>query len=453
MKFFIVMLGFLVLSLPSQGNVRPYLQTLVNEYGLAKLAATPWFRYRFPAREELPPPLDDYTTDKISIDLSEPIDVSEEGAVQKIQDIQKEANELRQQWLNKFYPEPTDERVLEVLSADAELRAHLVAFFLSSIRVQQRGLQNTITEQNIFLHSFGLAMLIRAIDREDLQALELQDMLNNFIDNNTLEFVYVGEGDTPHVPMRQKIFYHGREDYLLRSNHIKHPQLQGETLNTLWQRGYTDSKLTAAIPPQVASELLKENVLPDEEGLLSGYHPNFYFDLLSEPGIIGSFTPSVYELEAYSLDDIIAGELGIEIGSDAFDEFAALLDDKSLVQVAQLNRLGYDVEAIRELTYPTSEAIIVSGYYSRDSFSEQHGTDIDELNEIVEKTGELVFFLLKQGIAKNVAEINPHHMPSHASMQEAHQESEYWHRLTSNRGLVTVPVRVVGIPQGQPQQE
>ena len=452
MKIFIVVLGFLALSLSSQGDARPFLRTLVSEHSLTRLAASPWFRYHFPAGQQLPPSLDDYISEKIDLDLNDPIDVREAGAMQKIEDIQKKGNELRQQWIEEFYPEPTDELVLAILGEDTELRAHLVAFLLSSIRVQQRGLQNQITMREIFLHSFGLAMFIRAIDHEYLAGGELQDKLNNFLENNALEFVYVGDGDTPRVPSRQKIFYNGREYYLLRNNHVKHPQLQGEMLNALWQRGYADSKLTAALNPQVADMLLAQNMLPDEEGFFSGYQPNLYFDLLSEPGIIGDFVPSVYEAEAYDLEEVVASELGVEAGSAALYELIVLLNDKSLVQIAQLKRMGYDLEEIRKLTYPTSEAIIVSGHYNRDTFSEQHGTNIDALNEIVAKTGELVFFLLEQGVAKSVAEINPHHVPSHVAIQDAVTGAKQWENYLSGRGF-NVPVKVTGLPQGQSQHD
>ena len=438
MKIFIVVLSFLALPLTNQGSARPYLQTLVKEHGLTKMAASPIWRRHFPASKEIPPAMTDF--------------VNEQLGTEKLKELEGETllqhmEELRDQWFKDFYPEPTEEKVLQVLGEDAELRALMTAFFMAHSSVQERGLR--ITVQQIFLQSFGLAMFIRAIDREDMDGQELRSKFSDFIENNTMEFVYAGDGDTPHVPGRARVFYGGREDYLLRSNHVKHPPLPGDTLSALWQRGYTDSNLTATMPPQVADILLAQNVLPDKDGFFSEYYPNFYFDLLSEPGIIGNFVPSVYEAEAFDLETIVASELGVEADSDVFKEFIALLNDKknsaSGVQVAQLNRMGYNLEDIGKLTYLTREAIIVSGHYSREAFSNQHGTDISELNKILEKTGELVFFLLQQGYVKNIDDIKPHHTPSPAVMQQAHTENESWSMMSSGKFAI--------IPKGQPQQE
>ena len=436
MKIFIVVLSFLALSLTSPGSARPYLQTLIKEHGLAKMAATPMWRRYFPAGQEIPPSLNDFINETLG---------SEGLKELKGEELAQHMEESRDQWFKEFYPEPTEEKVLQVLGEDAELRALITEFLIAYNTVQQRGLR--IPVQQIFLQSFGIAMFIRAIDREDMDGQELQSNRNDFIENNTMEFVYTGDGDTPHVPGRARIFYNGREDYLLRSNHVKHPPLPGDTLNALWQRGYTDSNLTATIPPQVANMLIAQNVLPDKDGFFSEYYPNFYFDLLSEPGIIGNFVPSVYEAEAFDLETIVASELGVEADSDVFKEFIALLNDKensaSLVQVAQLNRMGYNLEDIGKLTYLTREAIIVSGNYSREAFSNQHGADLNELNKILEKTGELVFFMLQKGYAKSIKDIKPHHTPSPAVMQQAHAENERWSMMSSGKF----------IPQGQPQQD
>ena len=143
---------------------------------------------------------------------------------------------------------------------------------------------------------------------------------------------------------------------------------------------------------------------PIKTDFFSEYYPNFYFDLLSEPGIIGNFVPSVYEAEAFDLETIVASELGVEADSDVFKEFIALLNDKknsaSGVQVAQLNRMGYNLEDIGKLTYLTREAIIVSGHYSREAFSNQHGTDISELNKILEKNRRAGILLVTTGLCK-----------------------------------------------------
>ena len=438
MKVFIVVLSFLALPLTNQGSARPYLQTLVKEHGLAKMAASPIWRHHFPAGKEIPPAMTDFVNEQLGTEGLE--ELEGETLLQRME-------ELRDQWFKEFYPEPTEEKVLQVLGEDDELRALMTAFSMARSTVQERGLH--IPVQQIFLQSFGLAMFIRAIDREDMDGQELRSKFSDFIENNTMEFVYAGDGDTPHVPGRARVFYGGREDYLLRSNHVKHPPLPGDTLSALWQRGYTDSRLTNAMPPPVAEALLAQNVLPDKDGFFSEYDSNFYFDLLSEPGIIGNFVPSIYEAEAFDLETVVASELGVEADSDVFKEFIALLNDKknsaSGVQGTQLNRMGYNLEDTGKLTYLTREAIIVSGHYSREAFSNQHGTDIGELNKIVEKTGELAFFLLQQGYVKNIADIKPHHTPSLAVMQQAHAENESWSMMS--RGKFAI------MPKGQPQQE
>lgn len=485
MKIFIIVLGVLALSLPSQGNVRPYLQTLVKEHKLINIAATPFWRHYFPANKDLPPPIIEYIDEKINIDTLDPIDLREEDAMEKIESHQKKSNELREQWVEEFYPEPTEERVLEVLGEDAELRAQLASFLLTTRNVQQRGLQRQISAHNIFMHSFGIAMLVRAIDREDLQVEELQDKLNDFRKNNKLEFIYLGNGDTPHVPGREKIFYHGRDDYLLRSNHVKHPPLSGQLLKALWQRGYTDAKLTATMPPQVVNMLLEQNVLPDKKGLFSGYHPNFYFDLLSEPGIIGNFIPPVWEAEANDLEAVVMAELDdkavdfmLKVQSENQENIVnletrvedlegddlvlgyvlATLDgaggkdtSASLVQIVQLSRMGFRLTEIGKLTYPARDAIIVSGYHNRDAFTEKHGADVEELNKIVKQKGELVFFLLQQGIVEHIEDINPHHVPSHADMDEASIEARLWESYLTGRDF-NYPLKLTGISlQGEPQ--
>ena len=425
MNIIIAGLSLLALSLPSQGNARPYLQTLIKEHGLAKTAASPLWRRYFPASQAVPLSLNDFINDQLSAEgLAE---LENEALSQRVE-------ELRAQWLKDFYPEPTETRVLEVLSEDTELRALMVAFFIAHVMVRQQRI--SISMPQIFSQSFGVAMFIRAIDRENLDGDELWNKLNNFIASNTLEFSYVGDGNVPHVPGRQQIFYTGREDYLLRENHVKHSSLSGETLSALWARGYTDRELTAALPPQVANMLLEQNVLPDEDGFFSGHEPSFYFDLLLEPGIIGNFRPSVYEVEAShpDLGEIVALELGVDADSDSFEEYVSLLDDQknsaSLVQVTELKRRGYSLAELRELTYPAREAIIASGYHSSESFADRHGTDLRALNETVAKTGELVFYLLQQGYVRSIEDIAPHHAPSHAMMQQAHAENEMWSMWT-----------------------
>lgn len=425
MNIIIAGLSLLALSLPSQGSARPYLQTLIKEHGLAKTAASPIWRRYFPASQAVPSSLNDFISDQLRTEGV--AELEDEVLAQRVE-------ELRTQWLKDFYPEPSEARVLEVLSEDAELRALMVAFFIAHALVRQQRV--AISLPQIFSQSFGVAMFVRAIDSEELEGEELWRKLNNFIANNTLEFSYVGDGNVPHVPGRQQIFYTGREDYLLRENHVKHSSLSGEMLSALWARGYTDRELTATIPPQVANMLLEQNVLPDEDGFFSGHEPSFYFDLLLEPGIIGNFRPTVYEVEASipDLSEIVALELGVEADSDSFEEFVNLLDDQknsaSLVQVTELKRRGYSLAELSEMTYPTREAIIASGDHSSEAFADQHGTDIRALNETVAKTGELVFYLLQQGYVRNIEDIAPHHAPSHAIMQQAQAENEMWSMWT-----------------------
>ncbi len=439
MKIFIAVLGLASFSLSRQSEARPYLQTLVKEKGLTKLAASPMWRRYFPASREIVPSLDDFFNAELG-----------EGGLQKAlveggEAVTARLHELRGQWLQKFYPEPTEERVLAVLEEDAELRARMVAFFLAHSMVRQQNLG--IPVQQIFWHSFGVGMFVRAIDRADLEGTELQGTLNDFMHSNQLEFVYRGDGDTPHVPGREKRFYHGREDYLLRTNHVKSPSLSGEVLNALWQRGLTAAELTAAIPPRVAGMLLAQNVLPDEDGLFSGYAPNLYFDLLAEPGVIGDFVPSVYEVEAFDLETFIMAEAGEETHPElVHDLLNREHNPASLVQIVQLSRMGYRGEQIAALTYAAREAIIVSGDYSRDAFADRHGTDIAALNELVAETGELVFFLLQQGYAQNSADIQPHHVPAHAEMQQAESDNHRWSALLSNKPFILVR-------QGQPPRE
>lgn len=432
MKVTIVALSLLTLSLPSQSKARPYLQTLIKEHGLARMAASPVWRRYFPA-SSAPSSLHDFIGAQLSTEEQRALAGTEGQAKLDHEALSQRMGELHAQWLRDFYPEPTEAKVLEVLSEDAELRALMVAFFIAHSMVQQQRI--SLSSQQIFSQSFGVAMFVRAIDRDDLTGEELGGMVTNFIADNTLEFSYVGDGNVPHVPGRRQIFYTGREDYLLRENHVKHSSLAGELLSALWTRGYTDSKLTAAIPPQVANVLLEQNVLPDEEGFFSGHDPSFYFDLLLEPGIIGDFRPSVYEVEAShpDLGAIVAHELGVEADSDSFGEYVALLNKQensaSLVQITELTRQGYSLDEMGELTYLTREAIIVSGYHGREDFADQHGTDIGALNETLAKTGELVFYLLQQGYAKDIEDIEPHHAPAHAVMQQAHADNEVWSML------------------------
>ena len=454
MKIFIMVIGFLVLSLPSQGSgVRPYLQTLVKEHGLVKLAASPMWRRYFPASKDVPPSMDDYIKDNLDgVELQELADEDSEKAAEKV-------NELLNQWLEEIYPEPTEERVLEVLGEDATLRAHMVAFLMAYSMVEQQGLR--IPLEQIFLHSYGVAMLVRAIDRENLEGKELQDIVNNFVNNNVLEFVYVGDGNNK-VKRRKDKFYNGREDYLLRANHVKHPKLSGDRVNALWQLNYK-RKLIKKLTPQLVDELIKQEVLPKDD-LWKNYGDEYTVDLLSEPGTIGDFLPPVYRAEASDLDKYVMQEMGQKLQDDADEsaiaEYTAveeavqdILTSKdnpgSLVQILQLSRMGFTLPQIEQLTYPTREAIIVSGAYSRDGFDRQHGTDIALLNETVEKTGELVFFLLSQGYAKSIADIKPHHVPSHDEMFQANEENKHWSMLLSADGKVVI----VRQEQPQPSQE
>ena len=134
MKIFIVVLSFLALSLTSPGSARPYLQTLIKEHGLAKMAATPLWRRYFPAGQEIPPSLNDFINETLG---------SEGLKELKGEELAQHMEESRDQWFKEFYPEPTEEKVLQVLGEDAELRALITAFLIAYNTVQQRGLRYT----------------------------------------------------------------------------------------------------------------------------------------------------------------------------------------------------------------------------------------------------------------------------------------------------------------------
>ena len=279
MKFFTIAIVFFVLCpLGQRAFSYRYLKTLVQEHRLVELAASPFWLRHFPAEVTgTVPALADYFEDNFDTETAKQLPPAE---------ISQQANALREQWLQEFYPPPTETQVLEVLSRDdnAELRAHMVAFMMAQALVQENKLQ--IPLQAVYLKSFGVAMVIRAIDREDMEGKELQELLNNFVTSNTLEVSYVGDGETPYVPARDVIRYNGREDYLLHSNHVKHPQLSGEVVSMLWQRGYNNATLTALFPPQIATMLISQMVLLDPGGgTISGYDPAFLTDLLCEPCI------------------------------------------------------------------------------------------------------------------------------------------------------------------------
>ncbi len=433
MKILIVVFGYLVLSLPSQGRVRPYLQDLVKEHGLTELAATYMWRRYFTNKAALVS-FDDYVAEQLNVkDL-----VKMEQAGRR-EEVARLASDQLSQWLQEFYPPPTEARLLEVLGEDPVLRSRLTALTLIMSRLKSGN--QWMPDAEVFARSLGVALFIQAIDA-DMTSKALQRQLNSFIEGNTLDITYVGDGRFDFVPVKRKTAeYQGREDYLLRANHVMPTRLFGsEVLSELWAHGYVgdQANLIKLFPVTVAREVTEQGVSPSEDGNISGYDPAVYIDILIERGIIGDFSPSVFQIEAsVELEDRIAEELGLGLDSKEFEQVIDILHDSSepasFFQIVQLSRLGYSLEEIAQLSYYAREAVIVSGYGDRASFVNAHGTDMEALNESEGETGPLVFYLLREGYVRDVKDINPHRQPSPKEVQHLVTENEWWASLISGR--------------------
>lgn len=452
MKTFIVMLGILVLYPAEQSSAYPYLRTLVKEHGLTQLAASPmWIRY-FPAGTETPPDFYDWLKQESG-------DVSKRDTKEALELLGK----MRDEYLEKFYPPPSDEQVLEVLSNNAQLRALMTAFALQTKAAEMlvktpEGAHLRFTTEQIFEGSAIVAILIMAIDAEDLDGKLLQKKLNAFIiKQNPFEIAYTTQKDRlraagdPGTPYEDSSIrprgdlglpYRDVGNFLARNTHVQHAPLSSDLLAGLQQRGYTDSKITRLFPPHVAQNLFEQKVLL-ENGMICGHNPAFAVDLLCEPGIIGDTFATVYQIEALQIDDFVAEEMGgIEVDSDKFTDMLKLLNDSenpaSLLQIVELTRRGYSLAEIAALSYAARDSIIAIEGMERTSFASRYGKDVLKLNKIVEERGPLVFYLLQMGHVDNIEQVNQHRPLSHAEFANMLLEYNEWLQLIDGQPLVLV---------------
>ena len=349
---------------------------------------------------------------------------------------------LLEEWAEQYYPELTEEEVISILSENSELRAKIMAHVLSGYDTD-------------ILDVAGLATVIMAIDA-DVDTTELQTRLNQ-LEQVILQANYsdsesrFGIGRQAFVIANNRAYavtYTNARSYLNRTNRVRHLQLSNNEINVLRSLGYSDSELIDKISPALAQVLVNDQVQPELDNSLLHLPASVTIDLLTEPGIIGNYVLTPYQLEAF--DDTVeylANELEVDADSlehlDAklamtdednwLHKIAELLDNPespaTLFQVTQLRRLGFSFNEIGALNYFAREAIIVSGYENREVFAENHGEPSAKINSFVNKSGPLVYRLLRLGY--ELDQINKHTLPDLAKIERESQQVQLWQIILS----------------------
>lgn len=354
---------------------------------------------------------------------------------------------LLEEWADQYYPELSEKEVIEVLSKDEKLRAKTVALTLSGV--------------NNLVQSAGLMTLIMAIDA-DVEDTELQTRINQ-LNQPIMQTIYsdgeprFGIGRQTYIYGNNQVYpvtYDSGLTYINRTSRLRHMPLQTNELNVLRMLGYTDSELIDKISPALAQLLVNDQVRPELDDSLINLPASVTIDLLTEPGIIGDYVLTPYQLESSDEPlEYLAREL--EIDADSLEHLDAklamsednwlqrvveLLDDPdspaTLFQVTQLRRLGFSFDEINALSYLAREAIIVSGYENREIFVEQHG-DLSKVNAFVKingfvkKTGPFVYRMLRLGY--ELDQINEHPLIDPAEVDSDLRKMQFWQIVLSSK--------------------
>ena len=438
MKFFSV--GLVVFMLASTGRSAPLSYRYVQELApmLHSMTTMPyWLRY-FPASEVTPPPLHEFMAEEISVGEEELKNMPAE----EIKALMERGNARIRQWFDEFYPQTTEEHMVEVLSKNDALRARMTAF-AAAVLTEHRDESEAVSNfTGAFFRSFGLAMFIRAID-SDMTRKELEEKLHNFVSDKVPVIKYRGDGNTPYVEGRSKSNYRSLDRYLLRLNTVNHSLLPSDVTGDLWVRGYNDPDVYELFTASVAQNFIGQEFSPARVED-AGYDLAFLIDLLCERCIIGDFVPTVLDAEADQLDDLVAAEIELEVDSDAFAERIALLNDKdnplSLFQLVQLERLGVPLETIIALNYAAREAIIASAYHDYNSLTNKHGEDIAAINTIATDIGELAYYLVHRNFVRSIEDVKPHQAYSAQQIKDIDDENTHWHNIMPGSNSVYVPI-------------
>ena len=434
MKFF--SLGLIVFMFASLGKSAPPSYRYVKEIAPTLHTMTKggyWQRY-FPARGATPIPINEFLTEEVGVSSQKELNsMTDESRIELIE----ETRTKRIEWFNEFYPEPTEERMLEVLSEDSDLRARMTSYTYTfqaehRDRTAKKMPMDEVGVATAFARSFGLAMFIKAID-SDMTQEKLKEKIGNFVNDEVPVIKYRGDGNTPYVEGRSKSTYRSLDRYLLRLNTVNHPPLPSDVQGDLWERGYNHPDVYPLFPLRVARGFISQEYSPTrvEE---AGYDLAFLIDLLCEKCVIGNFIATILDAEADILDKLVAAEMGIEVDSEVFAERVALLNDKdnptSLFQIVQMDRLGVPLEVTAELNYQARESVIASAHPDYKSFTDMHGKDIDEINKIATEIGELAFYLVHRNFVRSIKEVNPHQAPSAEQIDEISDENINWLTIT-----------------------
>lgn len=440
MKFF--SLGLLVFMLASVGRSAPLSYRYVQELApmLHPLTTmTYWSRY-FPASDAAPPPINEFIAEEVSVgSMGELSSKTQE----ELDELTEKANTRRSKWFDEFYPQPTEERMVEVLGKDDDLRARMTAF-ISAVQMEFRddGGKTVTVFEGPFSRSFGLAMFIKAIDA-DMTKEELEEKIDKFVSDKAIDIKYRGDGNTPYVQGRSKTTYRSLDRYLLRLNTVNHPLLPSDVQGDLWVRSYNDPDVYELFPVSVARKFIEQEFSPARVEN-AGYDLAFLIDLLCEKCIIGNFVPTILDAEADLLDALVAAEMGLEVDSDAFAERIALINDQdnpaSLFQIVQLERLDWPLKKIAELNYAARDAIIVSAHLNHNSFVAKHGADIAAPNEIATEIGELSFYLVQRNFVRRIEDVKPHQAPTAQEIADIVDENTSWQSIMPGYADGVVPV-------------
>ena len=420
----------------AKSNSPQYLMTIIKNSPLIRVVNSTHLRQLLRPDVDAPSPKE-YLEQHDSISDADPTQWTQQQQIE--QGIKTKA--LLEDWANNYYPELSEEEIVSILSKDEKLRAKTIAFMLSELDV---------------VRGAKLEVLIKAIDN-DMEAEELETRINQ-LESIVIQAIYSDSDPRFGVGRQAVVFannqaypitYINSRSYLGRTSRLRHGQLSPEIISVLRELGYTDSKLIDKIPPQLAQRLIEEQIRPDLDSSLINLPASVAIDLLTEPGIIGNYVLTPYQLEASDEPlEYLASELEIDTDSDEhlntklaitddqenwLQRVVELLDDPespaTLFQVTQLRRLGFSFDEIEVLSYPAREAIIVSSYENRDLFIERHG-ELSEVNALVEKSGPLVYRLLRLGY--ELDQISKHTLIDPAKIDKDLSDMQLWQVILSS---------------------
>lgn len=420
--------GYSVVATAKSTNPR-YLKTVVESTQLMNIVNMSHLRQLFRPEVEAP------TAQEY---LAQHIDATDQSQLTPEQQAEhgQKIKELLEDWAEQYYPELTEKEVTAILSKNKKLRAKTIALTLSGV--------------NNLVQSAGLTTLLMAIDA-DVEATELQARINQ-LNQVIMQTIYsdseprFGIGRQTFVYANNQAYpvtYEGSLNYINRTTRLRHLPLQATELNVLRMLGYTDPELIDKISPALARLLINDQIHPELDNSLINLPASITIDLLTEPGIIGDYVLTPYQLEASDEPlEYLARELEIDADSlehldtklamsaeedNWLQKVAELLDDPdspaTLFQVTQLRRLGFNFDEISALSYLAREAIIISTYENRDIFVERHG-ELSKVNGFVKKNGPFVYRLLRLGY--ELDQINEHPLIDPAEIDRDLQGMRFW---------------------------